>query len=67
MIGVKEGEEFVEAQKHGEVSNKDLAAFLNSMSPEERELIATREMPEAMLHELKRKYKNKMVKDWRVK
>lgn len=67
MIGEKEAQEFIEAQKNGELSNSDLVSFINMMSPEERELLATRQMPEAMMHELKVKYKNKMVKDWRVK
>jgi hypothetical protein len=61
----KESKEFVEAYKRGEISNEQLAAFLNSLHPDDRELIATRQS-EKLDHEIKRDYRNKMVKDWQI-
>ena len=61
----KESREFIEAHKRGEISPEQLAAFLNSLHPDDRELIATRQS-EKLDHEIKRDYRNKMLRDWRI-
>ena len=70
MVGEKESKEFIEAQKAGEASRKDLVAFINSLPKEYKDLIATREMSDdlrkVLEHDFKQMYRKKIPVDWSV-